>query len=158
MAQILIDQNLFDEARHVIEQLRARDGDDPRIAALGLRLEQISEPADPVPVDTLGEDDVTVAIEGEALRVAWEITEDGLAMAKRRVRYSGKNIIRLFAAVPGPRGVRTSTLDIEAGLFAARLDLPGLPRPAVYVAAVGFLANTGEFLPLSRTEPLAVVP
>jgi len=54
--------------------------------------------------------------------------------------------------------VRTSTLDIEAGLLAARLDLPGLPRPAVYVAAVGFLANTGEFLPLARTEPLTVVP
>ncbi|MCP4606701.1 MAG: hypothetical protein GY847_40370 [Proteobacteria bacterium] len=158
MAEILISQNLAEEARRVTDQLSEREGESPRVIALYERLDEMSKQIDPIPAEPRGRDSVTVAIEGKTLKVGWEITEDGLALARRKVRYSGHSVLRLFSAVPGPRGVRTSTQDIELELSAASLDLNGLPHPAVHVAAVGFLGNTGEFVPLARSEPLVVSP
>ncbi len=156
MAEILIRQNLLVKAQSVIDRLCEREGQTPQVASLYQRLKEKSKQAGAVPTEPKGRDSVALEPLDQTLQIEWEITEDGIALARRRARYSGKNILRIFSAVPGPRGVRTSIQDIEVSLLAAKLYLNGLPQPAVYVAAVGFLANTGEFVPLARSEPLSV--
>ena len=101
-------------------------------------------------------DRVALEVKEDSVWVVWEVTEAGLEMAKRRAKYSGRTIVRVFRAATGPRGVRTSSQDIEANLDAARIELLGLPRHSVCVAAVGFLSNTGQFVPLSITDPVVV--
>jgi len=156
MAEILLNQNLVDEARAVVEQLRARKEDDPKLAGLVARLATIGRNADPVPLTPSGSDRALLVLREGTLEAEWELTEEGLALARRRARYSGVRVLRLFTAASGPRGVRSTTRDVEIDLPAARLELHGLPAPAVHVLAVGFLSHTGEFVPLARSEPLSV--
>jgi hypothetical protein len=158
MAEILLDQALVEEARKVIEELRTARGDDPKVLGLVERLEATGRPAEPIPVTPLGRDRSSLTEHNGVLTAEWELTEGGLALARRRARYSGVRIIRLFSAAPGPRGVRSATRDTEVALLAGRLELRGLPRPAVHVLAVGFLSHTGQFVPLARSEPLTVRP
>ena len=158
MAEILLNQNLTDDARTVIDELLHREPDNPRVAALKKRLEEIPGygSLEEVPMAPADKDTIMLETRNQTVRIEWTATEKGLALARRRVRYSGKTLVRLFSAVRGPRGVRTATRDLAISHLTARLDLNGLPRPAVHVAAVGFLANTGEFVPLARSEPLVV--
>ncbi len=158
MAEILINQHLVDEARQVLDELRSRSTDNKRIDTLSKRIDDLSAQTEPVPSEPRGEDAVRVTLSDEAIQLMWELTGDGLDLARAYARYSGRNIVRLFSAVPGPRGVRTLSRDIDIKHAAATLVLHGLPRPAVHVAAVGFLANTGLFVPLAQSEPLAVAP
>jgi hypothetical protein len=158
MAEILLGQNLVGEARRVIDRLSQSQGKDPRVTALLERIEAVSKQKEPISVEPKGEDYVTIETDGTALKIRWEMTGAGLAIAQKKARYSGQSVLRLFSAVPGPRGVRTSTQDIEVVPKAAELELNGLPRPAVYVAAVGFLSNAGEFVPLAQSRTLEVAP
>jgi hypothetical protein len=160
MAQILLGQDMVEEATRIIAQLLEDHRDDPRTAALLARLKERAGRPEPEQVAMTGRgiDSMTLVSGSGVLRAEWELTEDGLGIARRRVRYSGQAIVRLFTAAPGPRGVRTATRDIEIGPGAAALDLAGLPRPAVHVAAVGFLGRNGAFVPLSRSMPVTSEP
>jgi hypothetical protein len=123
------------------------------VADLRQRLERRSRlgEIEQAQVTAAGEDRVILELDDQGLQVTWELTADGLAIARRAVRYSGRPIVRLFTAVAGPRGVRTGTRDIELDLEAGQIALPDVPLPAVYTAAVGFLGQNGAFLPLSRS-------
>jgi hypothetical protein len=155
MAEILLGQDLVREAAEVIERLERTHGGDPRVERLRNRLgERLARgEAVQVPIPELGADRVALTVEGGALRATWELSDAGLAIAKRRVRYSGHAVVRLFTAAVGPRGVRKALVDFEIKHKAGRVDLGGLPRPAVHVAAVGFLGRNGAFVPLARSVP-----
>jgi hypothetical protein len=157
MAEILLGQDLVREAAEVIERLERTHGRDPRVERLRHRLgERLARgEAVQVPIPELGADRVALAVEGGALRATWELSDAGLAIAKRRVRYSGHAVVRLFTATVGPRGVRRALVDFEIRHKAGRVDLGGLPRPAVHVAAVGFLGRSGAFVPLARSVPVS---
>lgn len=157
MAEILLGQDLVREAAEVIERLEGGQLADPRVERLRQRLaERLARgEAVQVPIPEIGADRVAIAIEEGALRATWELSDAGLAIAKRRVRYSGHAVIRLFTATVGPRGVRKALTDFEIRYKAGCVDLGGPPRPAVHVAAVGFLGRNGAFVPLARSAPLA---
>lgn len=156
MAEILLSQNLVAEARRVLNRLLASDPHNSRVAALTERILELEGKGEvaPIPVAPGGRDRVTLERVGEAVRLTWELTEEGLGIAERAARYSGRPVVRLFTAAPGPRGVRTATRDLDLQPLAAYTDLGGLPRPAVHVAAAGFLANTGSFVPLAESATL----
>lgn len=154
MVEILLAQDLWQEARAVLDVLVERQPADPRVADLRRRLERRSQVGEieQEQVTAAGEDRVALELDDQGLRVTWELTARGLEIARRAVKYSGRSIVRLFTAIAGPRGVRTQTRDIELDLEAGRIALPGVPLPAVYTAAVGFLGRNGAFVPLSRSE------
>jgi hypothetical protein len=154
MAEILLAQDLWKEAAEVVEVLAARELVDPRLHELKRRIEQRSlrGELEQRPVDAAGRDRIALALTDAGLGLTWELTDAGLALARRSVRYSGVTIVRLFTAVAGPRGVRTGTRDIEVELPAGELDLLGVPSSAVYVAAAGYLGRNGVFAPLARSE------
>ena len=158
MAEILIEQNLIDEARALIDRLIEKDPNDPRAISLASRIDEISSGCDAEQIATAptGKGFVSLDCQKNTLCVSWEMTEHELAIARRKVGYSGRTVLRFFSAVSKPRGVRTALRDIEIKHLTAQLSLPGLPRPAVYLAAVGFACNTGEFVPVARSTPLAV--
>jgi hypothetical protein len=159
MAEIFLSQNLVDQARRVFVRLPEQSHPEPRVAALRERLDEIGNRVTLDQVaqsDDEGRDRVALAFTDRALRIDFELTDEGVALAKRKARFAGRRVLRLFTAHMGPRGVRTTTRDIDLQHSCARLELLGTPRPAVHVAAVGYLANTGEFVPLSSSEPLPV--
>ena len=155
MAEILLGQDLVREAAEMIERLARSHPEDPRVERLRSRLaERLARgEAVQVPIPEMGLDRVALALEDGALRATWELSDAGLAIAKRRVRYSGHAVVRLFTAAVGPRGVRKALADLEIKHRAGRVDLGGMPRPAVHVAAVGFLGRNGAFVPLARSAP-----
>lgn len=157
MAEILLGQDLVREAADVIGRLAREHGGDPRVERLGRRLaERLAQgEAVQVPIAESGADRIAIAVDAGALRATWELSDAGLAIAKRRVRYSGHAVVRLFTAAVGPRGVRKGFTDFEIRHRAGRVDLGGLPRPAVHVAAVGFLGRNGAFVPLARSAAVA---
>ena len=159
MAEILLAQNMLLETRKVVRELLKSDPDNPRIIALFERLEEVErgELPRPVALPEKGSDHVALFQDNRAIRISFEITEKGMAIAKRTARYMGRPIVRVFTASPGPRGVRTATRDIDVSVGAAAVNLFGMQRPAVHVAAVGYLANTGTFVAMSRTETPLVV-
>jgi hypothetical protein len=160
MAEILLLQDQLDEAQTVIETLEQRSPQDPRVVALRARLDRRRGIGDPVQsaVAPTGVDQISLAPVDGVLRIDWELTPDGLDLARRRVRYSGRTVIRLFTAAPGPRGVRTTVRDIEAQIPTGAMNLAGTPGWAVHTAAVGFLGHNGEFVPMARALPLSVAP
>ncbi len=158
MAEILLSQNLLEAATQVIEELKRTHPDDPRVTSLETRLvEMRSSPmVEQSAGAPAGRDQVSLEWIDQLLRANYETSETGLAIARRKARYSGHTVIRLFTAAPGPRGVRVGSRDKELSHLAGRIDFTGLPRPAVHVAAVGFLSNSGEFVPLAQSEPLSI--
>jgi hypothetical protein len=156
MAEILLAQDLWQEAAAVVETLLERDQVDPRVAELERRLAQRSSHGEieQQPVAPAGVDRVVLELADERLRLTWELTPEGVELARRAVRYSGREIVRLFTAIAGPRGVRTGTRDVELSLPAGRVELLGVPLRAVYVAAVGYLGLSGVFLPLARSQTI----
>jgi hypothetical protein len=154
MAEILLAQDLWKEAAEVVGALLSRQPIDPRVPDLARRLELRSAQGDVEqrPVDARGGDRAGLLRTESGLRLTWELTDDGLALARRVARYSGVSIVRLFTAITGPRGVRTGRRDIEVDLRAGQIELIGVPRSAVCVAAAGFLARSGVFVPLARSE------
>lgn len=156
MVEILLRQHLLYDARLVLDQLKAREGETPELCSLYIRLDAMAKQTEPIAVAPLGSDRVHLSDVDPCLRIEWEVTDMGLDIARRAAKYSGKTIVRLFSAFLGPRGVRTSSRDIDAIQAAARIDIAGLVRPAVHVAAAGFLCNTGEFIPIARTDPLII--
>jgi hypothetical protein len=158
MAEILLGQELVREAAAVIARLERGHPGDPRVVRLRERLRERLALGEAVqlPEPELGADRAALAIADGSLRAVWELSDGGLAIAKRRVRYSGHAVLRLFTAAVGPRGVRKALVDFEIRHRAGRVDLGGLPRPAVHVAAVGFLGRNGAFVPLARSAPISV--
>jgi hypothetical protein len=158
MAEILLSQNLVSETRRLVAELQKSDPENPRVVALAERLRQVAvaPPLEQTPVSAAGIDTAELLAGPDQVILQWELTPEGLGIARQRAQYSGRSIARIFTAVPGPRGVRTGTRDIELRHAAGRAVLRGLPRPAVHVAAVGFLANTGVFVPLARSASLVV--
>jgi hypothetical protein len=159
MAEILLAQDLWKEAAEVVEVLAAREPVDPRVPELMRRLEQrsLQGELEQRPVDAEGRDRIALALTAAGLHLTWELTDAGLALARRSVRYSGVMIVRLFTAVAGPRGVRSGTRDIEVALPAGEIDLSGVPLSAVCVAAAGYLGRNGVFAPLARSETVGGV-
>jgi hypothetical protein len=82
------------------------------------------------------------------------MTEQGLDIAKKRVRYSGSTIVRLFTAASGPRGVRTSLKDYTIDYSTGSMTITGISKRASYTAAVGFLGRNGAFVPMARALPI----
>ena len=160
MAEILLAQDLWEEAAAVVEALAAREPVDPRIGELRRRLEQrsLQGEVEQRPAESRGRDRVALELTGEGLGLTWELTEEGLALARRVVRYSGATIVRLFTAVAGPRGVRTGIRDVELERLCGEVELKGVPSAAVYVAALGFLGLNGVFVPLARSETVGGQP
>lgn len=158
MAEILIEQNLMDEARALIDLMIEKDPTDPRVVSIARRLDEIGAGRDveQIPAEPTGNTFVSLVESDNALRVSWEVAEQRLTIAKNKVGYSGRAVLRLFSAVFRPRGVRKAFRDIELNHMAASLKLTGLPKPALHLAAVGFLGNTGEFVPVARSTPLDV--
>ena len=158
MAEVFLSQNLVSEAQKVIAALQETDPSNPRLPALVLRLEEMrrSTPSVLPPPAAAGVDRVALIAETTGIGLEWEITEAGLAMAERAVRYSGRTIVRLFTAAAGPRGVRTQLRDIDVQELIGRTILYGLPRPSVHTAAVGYLANTGVFVSAAQSPSLKV--
>jgi len=156
MAEILLGQDLITEAAEVLEQLEQENAEDPRVRKLGIRIadRQKAGISDQHPIKESGADMVSLELNERAILITWELTDDGLALAKRRVRFSGNQILRLFTASGGPRGVRKSTRDFELTHRAAIMSLDGAPTPSVHVAAVGFLGLNGAFVPLASSPPL----
>jgi hypothetical protein len=157
MVEILLGQNLFQDAAKVLRQLERTHGHTPYIQDLKARIKLLSHPPLPVAIEHQGENRVRLTDLDSHMHIEWELTGEGLEMAHRIAKYSGRAIVRLFTAAPGRRGVRTSYQDWDAAPLAAELMLVGLPRPAVFVAAAGFLCNTGEFVPLCRTESIGAL-
>jgi len=157
MAEILLGQELVREAAEIIEQLKRAHPEDPRVRSLEERLFERLSRGETVqtPIPEEGVDRVFLAVERGALAATWELSDEGLAIAKRKVRYSGHAVVRLFTAAVGPRGVRKAIVDLEIKHKAGRMELGGLVRPAVHVAAVGFLGRNGAFVPLARSSPAA---
>lgn len=160
MAEILLAQDLWEEAGAVVDALMRREPIDPRVPELKRRLDQRARQGEieQRPVDPAGVDRVALELVGGRLRLTWELTREGLELARRAVRYSGREIVRLFTAIAGPRGVRTGTRDLELSLPAGRIELLGVPLAAVYVAAVGYLGLNGVFVPLARSETVGGTP
>jgi hypothetical protein len=160
MAEILLAQDLWAEAEDALDAFAKRHPRDPRIAEIGRRIaaRAADGAAEEVALEPRGVDRVCIGVAGASLRVEWEVTGDGIAMARRAVGYSGTTVLRLFSASRGPRGVRCTTRDLGVASPSARVDLPGLHRPAVHVAAVGFLGNNGRFVPVARSATLGVEP
>ncbi len=158
MAEIFLSQNLLEQARRVVDELDATDSRNPRIPELRRRIDEVAQRSghDTVALEPIGRDSISLELCEGALRVYWELTEKGLELARHTARYSGGPIVRLFTAAVGPRGVRTGIRDHEMDKLCARRDFFGMPRPATHVAAVGFLANTGEFVPMAQSEVLKV--
>lgn len=158
MAEILLSQNLLEQARRVVEELIATDPKNPRIPELARRIEELAQRSghETVPLEPIGKDSIYLELSGGSVRVYWELTERGLVLARNKAIYSGTPIVRLFTAALGPRGVRTGSRDHEIDKLCARRDFFGMPRPAAHVAAVGFLANTGEFVPMAQSSVLKV--
>jgi len=160
LAQILLGQDLLDEAERMVEQLLARRLDDPRVVALAARVRRRREQGEIVqrPDTPRGTDRIALELDGDALRIGWELTAAGGALARRAVRYSGHEVVRLFTALAGPRGVRRNSRDLELDHRAGRLEPFGVPRGAVFVAAVGFRGLNGAFVPLATSAPLVDAP
>lgn len=158
MAEILLSQNLLDQARQVVDELGETEPENPRIPELKRRIEELAHRSghDTAVLEPIGRDSISLELSDGALRVYWELTEKGLGLARHKAKYSGVPIVRLFTASVGPRGVRTGSRDHEIDKLCARRDFYGMPRPATHVAAVGFLANTGEFVPMARSDVLTV--
>ncbi len=155
MAEILLIQDLLEDASHVLERLLETSPDDDRVKKLAARIwerKNLGE-LEQRPMEEVGHDNIELDLNGETLDVLWELTDDGLAIARRKVRYSGHAIVRLFTAATGPRGVRTTTRDLAIEHTTAGVSLGGFPRSAVHVAAVGFLGRNGAFVPLARSLP-----
>jgi hypothetical protein len=160
MAEILLSQNLVTETAKVVARLRKIDPANPRVAALAKRLEEVNRAggSDAVPIKARGEDYAELELRNGPLLLRWELTREGLAIAKATARFSGSRVFRLFTAQPGPRGVRTGSRDIVLEHTSGEMLCHGLPDSAVHVGAVGYLANTGVFVPLARSEPCVVRP
>jgi hypothetical protein len=156
MAEILLNQHMLTEARRVIEQLLENEPENPRHIALEHRLQAMVRHGErePKPIPSRDQDFIALKLSPNTLQMDWELKEESIALAQRKARYGGQNVVRLFSAVSGPRGVRTSTRDIAIGVGAAHIEITGLPCPAVHVAAAGFLSKTGEFVPLAESEPI----
>ncbi len=158
MAEILLAQNMVQEAGRVIAKLKKTEPDNPRIAELATRLEEMKElkssiiPSPP----SCGIDRVFLFVINSGLGVEWELTETGLAIAKRAAKYSGRPVVRLFTATAGPRGVRTQLRDLDLPSLIGSTVVPGMPRSSVHVAAVGYLANTGLFVSSAQSASLKV--
>lgn len=159
MAEILLSQNLASEAEKVIRALEKKNPFDPHVQSLVGRLKELLRPpnADASLPSLTGIDRVWLRNADPGLCVGWELTEAGLLMAKRTVRYSGRAVVRLFTAAMGQRGVRTQLRDIDISLPAGQTVLAGMPRPAVHAAAVGYLANTGQFVSCAQSPSLKVL-
>ena len=158
MAEILLSQNLVQETQKVIADLKDKNKSDPTIVTLEKRVESLSQTTEPIarPQPARGFDRIDISCAKRVLTIEFELTEHSLLGAKKVARYSGYEIIRLFTASPGPRGVRTNTRDIKIPSHAAVLEIRGLPFKAVHVAAIGFLAHTGFFVPVARSSPLVI--
>ena len=154
MGEILLAQNMLADTRKVVRHLQVQEPDNPRVKALAKRLKEVEkgESQRPSILPREGIDRIALAEKEGAVAVVFEITEKGMAIAKRTARYSGRAVVRIFTAAPGPRGVRTVTRDLDVEQGAASIPLFGLQRPAVHVASVGYLANTGMFVSLAQTE------
>jgi len=153
MAEILLGQDMIAEAAEVIDRLSDERGDDARVGELLERVRERSAQGEvsqkSIPRKMV--DRIEIGSMDGVLRISFELTDRGLAIARRKVRYSGHSIVRLFTASTGPRGVRKNTRDIEILHPAAQLDIHGLPRSSVHVAAIGFLGRNGAFVPLARS-------
>ncbi len=160
MAEILLTQNLVNETAKVVARLQKIDPANPRVLALAKRLEEVAQAGGTgsVAIEERGVDYVKIERKSGSLLLRWELTPEGLAIAKAAARFSGTRILRLFTAQPGPRGVRTGSRDIGVEHAAGEMLCYGLPDTAVHVGAIGYLANTGVFVPLARSEPCVVRP
>lgn len=156
MAEILLDQGLLAEARELLGRLDRERPGDGRIPRLLERLAELEGAGESVqePLEGAGRDSVALASPGRDLELRWELTRPGLDLARRTARYSGTTVVRLLTVTSGPRGTRKTTRDIALRHPCGRVLLPGLPRPAVHVAAAGFLARSGVFVPLATSDPL----
>jgi len=157
MAEILLGQELLAEAREVLAEVARVSPDEPRLAALGLRCDELArQSGELVGIALEGRDRVLLSLVDGTLAVEWEATAAGLELARRVARYSGQTTVRIFSAALGPRGVRCTVKDVPARRDAGRIRLAGLARPAVHVAAVGFLAHSGRFVPLAGSGPCEI--
>lgn len=153
MAEILLDQDMIAEAAEVIDRLVEEQGSDARVLELLQRVRDRLAQGE-VSQDSIARkmvDRIEIDSSDGMLRISFEVTDQGLAIARRKVRYSGHSIVRLFTASTGPRGVRKNTRDIEILHPAAQFDIHGLPKSSVHVAAIGFLGRNGAFVPLARS-------
>lgn len=152
MAEILLVQDLVREASEVIARLEKTHPGDMRVKALRKRMNKKMGIGNPeqLPTDAENIDRVSLHFVNDTLHLEWELTADGLALAKKTVRYSGHSIIRLFTAAAGPRGVRTTIRDIPIELPLGRFEISGTAGQAVHTAAVGFLGRNGAFVPMAR--------
>lgn len=157
MAEILMIQDLIKEASEVIERLELLHPDDERVKALRQRMSQKMGLGlkSQTPVPPQNSDRIALQFNDDLLQIEWELTPEGLDLAKRTVRYSGHSIVRLFSAAPGPRGVRTSVRDLFLELEVGRQEVCGTVRDAVHTAAVGFLGRNGAFIPMARALPIS---
>ena len=159
MGEILLAQNMLSETRKVVAHLLEREPDNPRVQALSKRLHEVEtgEMSKQMQIPREGIDRVLLAAKENAVNIVFEVTEKGMAIAKKTARYSGRAVVRIFTAAPGPRGVRTVSRDIDVEAGAGAIPIFGMQRPAVHVASVGYLANTGTFVSLAQTaRPLVI--
>ena len=153
MAEILLGQDMIAEAAEVIDRLVEERGSDARVLELMQRVRDRLAQGE-VSQDSIARkmvDRIEIDSSDGMLRISFEVTDQGLSIARRKVRYSGHSIVRLFTASTGPRGVRKNTRDIEILHPAAQFDIHGLPKSSVHVAAIGFLGRNGAFVPLARS-------
>ncbi|MBN2341804.1 MAG: hypothetical protein JXX29_10660 [Deltaproteobacteria bacterium] len=157
MAEILMVQDLIKEASEVISRLEQQHPDDERVKALRKRMSEKMGLGMPEqhPSAARGIDRIELFFTEGSLCMEWELTDEGLALAKRVVRYSGHTIIRLFTAAPGPRGVRTTIQDIAIELAVGQQEISGTATGAVFTAAIGFLGRNGAFVPMARALPVS---
>ncbi|MBN2802157.1 MAG: tetratricopeptide repeat protein [Deltaproteobacteria bacterium] len=157
MAEILLTQNQLDKAEEMINTLYKISPDDERVILLKERL-ALKKSSDNEVFNKntpLEKDSVALSLNSDSLLVDFELTDEGLAIAKRAVRYSGRAILRLFTAAPGPRGVRTSIRDFELTETCASFKVAGIPQKGVFAASVGFLGHSGLFVPMARALPVS---
>ncbi len=157
MAEILLSQNQMSKAAKMIKLLHKRNPFDARVEALKERLAKKKDTDEQIQkqVGATGKDRLELHLFPDNITVLFELTNNSLDIAKREVRYSGKAILRLFTAAPGPRGVRTTLKDFELEYNCASFKIAGLPKYAVYACSAGFLGHSGLYIPMIRAVPVS---
>ncbi|MFO8071100.1 MAG: hypothetical protein R6V85_04420 [Polyangia bacterium] len=158
MAEILLEQGELRRAREMVDRLAELEPRDGRTAALAERVAARESGGEPqqLALEPRGLDRISLSCDRGALRIAWELTDAGLMLGRRRVRYSGAAVVRLLTILHGPRGVRRVFRDLEIEHDCGETTIYGPAAPAVYVAALGYLGRNGAFAPLARCAPLEV--
>ena len=160
MASIFAEQGLETEAAQLCRAVLARKPHEPRASRLLRRLER-SEAAGRLLPAGQGGSHVALWWQGPTvLFAAWQVEREPGDIDGRAARLAGAGatrVLRLFSAWRDATGVRQQVRDEPVDGLRGQMFLEEVPAGATHRAAVGWLGETGNFLPLC-SSPAASTP